>query len=378
LNARGVNLPLVAAALLVFAQLASGPRVSVAIAETPSASTCTLDRAASTTIDADPVVSDGYGAVYDAATGRIAFTQPDLGGFYRVMTMRADGSDVRALDADRPAIPRKHQGSPSWYRSGRLLLFTAQKPSWNGRTLFGIPDYEALPGYGRHDDLWIASPDGSDARQLTDDPDTKDEGVLIPVFSRDGKRIAWSQRLPGGTYELRVADFAPLPVPHLENVRTYRPGGAAYYETGAFSSDDGSLTYTSDQDTHSFWHSQIYLLDLASGRGTRLTDHRAYDEHPVVIATPTGDWIVYMSSADVERRPGHLLLGTDWWAMRLDGSGTKRLTRMNAPNDPENTGAMQVAGRVSPGPTPDVLFGDVQDSLVKQTGFTKRIHLVCP
>ena len=59
-----------------------------------------------------------------------------------------------------------------------------------GRKLFGIPDYEALPGYGRHDDLWIAATDGSRAFQLTNEGDTKDEGVLIPIFSSDGKRIA--------------------------------------------------------------------------------------------------------------------------------------------------------------------------------------------
>jgi Tol biopolymer transport system component len=198
-------------------------------------------------------------------------------------------------------------------------------------------------------------------------------------LSRDGKRVAWSARQPGGTYELRVADLVLAPVPHLERMRSYRPGGAAYYETGAFTTDGRGLTYTSDQDTHSFWHSQIYVLDLATGAGKRLTRGDDYNEHPVVVAAPSGDWIVYMSTRGVQRRPGHLLLGTDWYAMRLDGTGTKRLTTMNLsePNNPEDTGAMQVAGRVSPGPAPDVLFGDVQDNLVKQTGSTKRIRLVC-
>jgi hypothetical protein len=340
---------------------------------------CALDRSTGSTIDAMPLISGGYGSVYNAATDRIAYTQPDSTGYYRVMTMLADGTDVRALDAGSAKIPRKHQGTPQWHRSGRWLILTAQKVAWSGRTLFGTPDYEALPGYGRHDDLWIASPDGRDVRQLTNDPNTRDQGVLIPVFSRDGKRIAWSSRQPGGTYEVRVADFVLLPAPHLERVRSYRPGGAAYYETGAFTSDGRGLTYTSDQDTHSFWHSQIYVLDLASGTGRRLTTGNDYNEHPVIVPTPSGDWIVYMSTHGVDRRPGHLLLGTDWYAMRLDGTGTKRLTTMNrnAPDNPENTGAMQVAGRVSPGPTAGVLFGDVQDSLVKQTGSTKRIRLVC-
>jgi hypothetical protein len=369
----------VCAALVAFVLLASGQLGTDARAATSRDNVCTLDRATGTTIDAIPEIAHGYAAHYNAPTDRVAFMQPDLLGYYRAMTMNADGSDVRAVDAGSSTIPRKHQGSPAWHPSGRWLIFTVQKQAWSGRKLFGVPDYEAIPGFGRHDDLWIASPDGRDARTLTDEPDTADEGVLIPVFSRDGTRVAWSARLPGGTYELRVAEFVPTPVPHLENVRAYRPGGSAYYETGSFTSDGSGLTYTSDQDTHSFWHSQIYVLDLATGRDTRLTAGNDYDEHPVVIPTPSGDWVVYMSTKGVDRTPGHLLLGTDWYAMRIDGTGTKRLTTMNlnAPNNPENTGAMEVAGRVSPGPTPDILFGDVQNSLVRQTGSTKRVHLVC-
>jgi hypothetical protein len=355
------------------------PVAANANATSPRGTACELDRSTGSTIDRIPVLSGGYGLVYNAATRRIAYMQPDSSGFYRVITSSAHGFDRRDLDAGSLNIPRKHQGTPEWDPSGRWLIFTAQKAAWSGRTIAGIPDYEALPGYGRHDDLWIASADGRYARQLTDDPNTKDEGVLIPVFSNDGKRIAWSARQPGGTYELRVADLVRSPAPHLENVRTYRPGGAVYYETGAFTSDGTGLTYTSDQDTHSFWQSQIYVLNLAIGTDKRLTSGTYYDEHPVIVPTPSGDWIVYMSTQGVNRRPFHLLLGTDWYAMRLDGTGTKRVTTMNsnAPDNPENTGAVQVAGRVEPGPTPDVLFGGIQDNLVKQTGSTKRIRLAC-
>ena len=287
---------------------------------------CSLDQSTGTTIDATPVISGGYGADWSAATGRIAFTKPDLAGFYRIFTMRPDGRDVRPLDAGLLQIPRKHQGTPMWHPSGRWIMFTAEKAAWTGRKLFGVPDYEALPGYGRHDDLWIAAADGRRAVQLTDEANTKDEGILIPVFSADGKHVAWSDRQAGGTYELRVADFVEAPLPHLEHVRSYAPGGRVYYETGSFSSDGTHLAYTSDQDTHSFWRSQIYALDLATGASTRLTTSSGYNEHPVTVSTPSGDWIVYMSSRGVDRYPGHLLVGTDWWAMRADGSATKRLT----------------------------------------------------
>jgi Tol biopolymer transport system component len=246
--------------------------------------------------------------------------------------------------------------------------------------MFGNPDFEALPGFGRHDDLWLIASDGSRSWQLTNDANTKDQGVLIPVFSPDGKRIAWSARQPGGKYELKVAEFALTPQPHFQSIKSYRPGGAAYYETGSFTSDSQSLTYTSDQDTHSFWRSQIYRLDLASGTGVRLTVGNDYNEHPTVVKTPSGDWIVYMSTKGVTRRPLHLRLGTDWYAMRTDGSQAKRLTTMNGndKNDPENTADALVAGTVSVSPAGDFMLGDMQDSLVKQTGLVKVVHFTCP
>jgi len=342
-----------------------------------AAQRCTLDRATGTTIDNRPFVANGSGSRWNVPTNLIAFDQPDASGYYRVFTIRPDGTGRRAVTAHRPGLPAKHQGSPYWHPSGRYLALIAQKPEWHGPTLFGNPDYEALPGFGRHDDLWLIAPDGSGTWQLTNEPNTSDEGVLLPVFSPDGTRIAWSSRQPGGTYALKVAEFVEKPQPHLQNVRTYRPGGAVYYETGSFSGDGKSLFYTSDQDTHNFWQSQIYRLDLATGRGTRLTTGTYYNEHPIDVVTPSGDWIVYMSTKGVRRFPFRLLLGTDWWAMRGDGTGLKRLTTMDVKGSAEDTGAPQVATTVAPSPTGDWMLGDVQYNIAKQTGDTKRIHFTC-
>ena len=98
-----------------------------------------------------------------------------------------------------------------------------------------------------------------------------------------------------------------------------------------------------------------------------------------MVNTPTGDWIVYMSTKGVDRFPGRVMLGTDWWAMRPDGSENKRLTTMNVnrANNPENAGFMQVATTVAINRAGDMMLGDVQDSLVRQTGLIRVIHLVC-
>ena len=362
------SMGLLAAALLpVLGRSAAAPR-------------CTLDRATATTIDTGPFIASGYNLRWNAATNRLAYMQTDATGFYRVFTMRPDGSERAALSEGRPELPHKHQGAAYWHPSGRYLLMVAEKPECTGLRLFGIADYEALPGFGRHDDLWLVAVDNRRSWQLTHDPNTRDQGILIPVFSTDGRRVAWSARHAGGKYTLSVADFVEDPEPHLQDIRTYQPGGGSYYEPGSFTSDGTGLTYTGDQDTHSFWRSQIYRLDLASGASTRLTRGNDYNEHPTVVDTPDGDWIVYMSTRGVDRYPGQLFLGTDWYAMRSDGRDAKRLTRMNVnrKDNPQNTGTMLVAGTVAVSPSGDYMLGDVQDSLVRQTGLVKVVRFTCP
>ncbi len=254
-----------------------------------------------------------------------------------------------------------------------------EKQNWEDIYLFGNPDYGALPGFGTHDDLWLITADGRHAWQLTNEPNIKTEGELLAVFSPDGKHLAWSSRQPDKTYIIKVAEFVETPEPHLANTREYTPGGRYYYEPGSFTSDSRSLTYSSDQDTHSFWQSQIYIMDLSSGVSRRLTQGKAYSEHPVVVKTPTGDWIVYMS--DREERRGFLHMpGTDWWAVRPDGTGTKRLSFMNvlqAGNAEAFEGSPITATTVAVSPRGDYMLGDVQDSLVHQTGYSMLVRFTC-
>jgi Tol biopolymer transport system component len=366
-------------ARLVFAAAVLAALAAPGYAATAAAPPCTLDRADGTTIDAQPFLRHAYGARWNALTDRVAFIEPGADGYYGVYTIRPDGAGRMAVPVGQDAKPGRHQGSAYWHPSGRYLLFIRQKSDWHGRKIAGVPDFEALPGFGRHDDLWLTTADGRETWRLTNDPNTRDEGVLIPVFSPDGHKVAWSARQPGGKYVLKVADFATDPEPHLEHIHSFQPRGVSYYETGSFSSDSKTLFYTSDQDTKSFWQSQIYRLDLATGKSTRLTTGKFYNEHPTVVKTPTGDWIVYMSTKGVDRFPFRLMLGTDWYAMRPDGGGAKRLTTMNLNrhDNPENTGAPMVPGTIAPSPGGAFFLGDVQDSLLRQTGMIKTVRFVC-
>ncbi len=342
-----------------------------------SAQTCTLDRATGTTIDAEPLLKNGYGNRWNFATNSVAFMQPDATGFYRIYTMKPDGS-ARA-EFNPPGLPSGHRGSVYWYPNGRYLLFTAQKPDWPDTKMFGIPAYGALPGWGTHDDIWIASADAARAWRLTNDPNTKREGELLPVISPDGRKVAWGVRQPDKSYLLNIADFSDTPAPQLSNIVSLRPGEGKYFEPGGFSSDSRFLVYTTDDGTHNFWASQIYVIDLATRATTRLTQGTTYNEHPNVVKTPTGDWIIYMSTKGSDRFAGHVTLGTDWWAMRLDGSGAKRLTFMNSkkPNNPESIGVPMVATTAAISPAGDFFLGDIQNDLVKQTGLVRVVRFTC-
>jgi len=50
---------------------------------------------------------------------------------------------------------------------------------------------------------------------------------------------------------------------------------------------------------------------------------------------------------------------------------------VNRKDNPENAGIMQVAGTVALDPAGESMLGDVQGSLLKQTGLVRVIRFVC-
>jgi Tol biopolymer transport system component len=100
---------------------------------------------------------------------RIAFDFEDDTGVH-IATMNPNGHRVRQLTFG-PAI----QEIPDWSPDGRWIAFNA------------APVFPGEPGF--HTDIWIMRADGSHKRQLT-------RGAFDdePVFSPDGRRIAFGRR----------------------------------------------------------------------------------------------------------------------------------------------------------------------------------------
>jgi Tol biopolymer transport system component len=287
-------------------------------------------------------------------------------GYYNIHVCRADGTQDRALTTLNNGLPHRHAGSPTWHPSGRYIAFAAEKKVHQGGSV------EAIPGFGGRSDIWVMLADGSKAWPLTRTEDLKSDGVLIPKFSHDGTKLAWTERVDTAKFfqprawfsewVIKVADFVDAPAgPQLTNIRTFRPGGPGFYEAYGFSPDDRQIIFCSDFGRPSTFNSQIFVMDSVDGGQVRcLTGGKGYNEHASF--SPDGRHIVWMSSL------GNRNNGTDWWLMDADGSHPRRLTHFNQPGYPEGSGTAVFACLVHWAPNGLQLLGGVQYSLLKQEG----------
>jgi Tol biopolymer transport system component len=318
------------------------------------------------------------GADWSKANDLIAFNAKGSDGLFHIYTVKPDGANRQQLGVGSATFPQRTTGTPAWSPSGQFIAFVAEKSSHPGNSV------GATPGWGSYSDLWVATADGSHAWQLTDVPTDKDHGTIIPEFSPDGRLLEWTERTAetnvfnparvAGFWIIKVADFnvAPDGTPSVSGVRTVSPAGDAFNETGGFSADSASLVFTSDFETHNFWKSQIYRLDLNSGTTTRLTKGDSYNEHPRY--TPDGQ-ILWMTNAG---NPSH---GTDWWTMNSDGSNPQRLSSFNSDGGASGIGHSPVwATTVQTNDwSPDhrSFYGDVETNLLNSDSVIVRVSLRC-
>jgi Tol biopolymer transport system component len=305
---------------------------------------------------------------------RILYASRGTDGYFDVHAADPDGSHDTCVTCKTPGLPGKHVGSPAWHPSMRWIVVAAEKPAHPGTS------FDALPGFGGYSDLWCVSAAGDQATRLTDLPADPDHGVIIPRFSPDGKQLVWSARVERpsvfdlnrhfGYWSITVADFVEGQAgPKLQNVRTYEPGGRAFYETYGFSRDGRRILFCSSMNQRSAWDQQIYTLDHSTGDVRQLTD-KDYNEH--AFETPDGRTIVWMSNRQSRRG------GTDWWMMDADGTHQRRLTYFNEPGSRDDMGKPVWAGLGSFSPDGRRFIGDIQTNLLTQTALIKMIELPGP
>ena len=318
------------------------------------------------------------GANWSKPNDLIAFNAKASDGLFHVYTAKPDGTNRQQLGAGSASFPQRTTGTPAWSPSGRFIAFVAEKSIHPGNAV------GATPGWGSYSDLWVATADGLRAWQLTDVPADRDHGTVIPEFSPDGRLLEWTERAAAGKaynaarfagfWVVKVASFTVSQdgTPSLTDIRTVSPPGDAFNETGGFSADSTSLVFASSFETHNFWKSQIYRLDLNSGALNRLTRGDSYNEHPRY--TPDGQ-VLWMTNAD---NPSH---GTDWWTMNPDGSNPQRLSDFNSDGGARGFGDGQVWATTVQ--TNDwsadrrYFYGDVETNLLTSDSVILRVSLTC-
>lgn len=283
------------------------------------------------------------GARLDWWNDQIAFDML-TGGHFALYVMRQDGEEVRCLSCSHPDLPQKNVGQPAWHPSGRYLAFQAEKGE-HPKVRF---DLVVTPGAGVLNDLWLLDLQTNRAMLLREVANRHGQGILHAHFSADGRKLSWSEMqekggLRKGTefgfWALMVADFRMEDgKPRLDNIRSYTPGGPAFYENHGFSPDGTRLIFTSNFEAKRRIEAHIYTMDLQTEQLSRLTTEN-YNEH--ALYSPDGMHIVWMSTAGNRRG------GTDYWIMNSDGSNKRRLTWFNHKDHPEYAGDKVIVADLS-------------------------------
>jgi dipeptidyl aminopeptidase/acylaminoacyl peptidase len=172
-------------------------------------------------------------------------------GGARGATISPDGRFV-ALATNSPAEAATYLWSPS--TDNRTFWFQGSIAAW-------FPDSQRAV-ISRESDLWSLPVGSTDAKQIT--TDGKDKRAI--VVSPDGKWVAFSS-VRGGANDIWIvsADGGAAPRQLTQNAM---PLDDARFGP-AWSPDSKTIAYISNKGE--YWHDDVWLLDVASGRTRQLS-----------------------------------------------------------------------------------------------------------
>ncbi len=180
---------------------------------------------------------------------------------YQVHMMRADGQEAVCLTCNSPST----NDGVRWQPGGDALLFISDRDH---------PYSQGSANGGAGQELYVMRSDGSQQTRLTRSHSWATN--YHANWSRDGRRIVWGST-ETRTWDVMVADYVEDNTgPHLANVQRLTHD-TTWWETHGFSADGRSVIVTSTRA--GLLSPDLYAIDIASGRLTRLTDDLGWDEH---------------------------------------------------------------------------------------------------
>ena len=310
---------------------------------------------------------EGHGGRVDwGANNLIAYDATDAVNHFQTWVMNPDGFGSHCLSNQNQQIIALDNGNPAWHPSGNYIVVEASDMPPPPLATSAPARYKRVtnPGIGFNNDLWLLSPTGTLACQLTHLANR--QGVLHPHFAHRSNLLLWSE-MQSAAPQKWVMCLAKFAVgdngPELSGIKTLDPLGNAFYETHCFSPDDRYILFSTTKNAGDFRHMTIVRLELATGHTEMLTDpaQDQWNEHAQY--SPDGSKIVWMSSQGIaqdlsDANKGHVK--TDYWIMNADGSNQRRLTYFNEPGAPEYRASENIASDLSWSPDGKSIVADLQ------------------
>lgn len=300
----------------------------------------------------------------------VVYAIPDNNKIYQIHRRNLDTSEDVCLTCNNQNGPSigLHKGAPTFHPDGKHIIMQVEMEEHPFEGELGDP------GAGWFNNLWMTTINGDQWWQLTNYPhgDKDSYGVLFPRVSHDGKKIAWSQLYksdpkgqydyrqgkmvpnsnPWGLWQLNIADLVIDENPHIENIKSYRPGNGNFYEPQEWSLGDDKLMFASDIQKDHVYKLDIWMIDVNTQELTQLTNtNGAWEEFASF--SPNGKKISFMSSEccnwDPENPksiPFKSTLATELYIMDSDGANKVQLTSFNENGLPGSEWDKYLQGRI--------------------------------